>query len=140
MAGEFNKALIESRLGFPIEDAMEGIAARMKSKDFAWVIMAVRIQREVGGNLAEVLTTVAATLRDRERVRRQVATLSAEGRLSAAILFALPVLFSVYLLLVRGSYIRVLYTDPIGLFLLIVMLLQLTVGFFWLRKVVRVEV
>ncbi|MDQ6686894.1 MAG: type II secretion system F family protein [Actinomycetota bacterium] len=140
MAGEFNKALVESRLGFPVEDAMEGIAARMKSKDFAWVIMAVRIQREVGGNLAEVLSTVAGTLRERERIRRQVQTLSAEGKLSAAILFALPLLFAIYLLLVRGSYIRVLYTDPIGIFLLIVMLVMLTVGGFWLRKVVRVEV
>lgn len=140
MAGEFNKALVESRLGFPMEDAMEGIAARMKSKDFAWVIMAVRIQREVGGNLAEVLTTVAGTLRERERIRRQVRTLSAEGKLSAAILFALPVLFAIYLLLVRGSYIRVLYTDPIGIFLLVVMLVMLTIGGFWLRKVVTVEV
>ncbi|MEP6695263.1 MAG: type II secretion system F family protein [Pseudonocardiales bacterium] len=140
MAGEFKKALVESRLGFPVEDAMEAIAARMKSKDFAWVVMAVRIQREVGGNLAEVLTTVAATLRERERIRRQVLSLSAEGKLSAAILFAMPVLFSIYLLLVRGDYIRVLYTDPIGILLLIVMAVQLTVGAFWLRKVVRVEV
>ncbi len=140
MASEFNKAMIEARLGLPIEDAMDGIAARMKSKDFGWVIMAVRIQREVGGNLAEVLTTVAATLRDRERIRRQVASLSAEGKLSAVILYALPVVFSLYLLLVRGEYIRVLYTDPIGWFLLIVMFVQLTVGFFWLRAVVRVEV
>jgi tight adherence protein B len=139
IAAEFNKVLVETRLGVPIEDAMEGVAARMKSRDFAWVIIAVRIQREVGGNLAEVLTTVAATLRDRERIRRQVQTLSAEGRLSAMILFALPLVFTLYLLLVRGSYIRVLYTDPTGLIMLLVMLVQLTVGAFWLRRVVKVE-
>ena len=59
ITGEFNRALVEARLGVPIEDAMEGIAERMKSKDFGWVVMAIRIQREVGGNLAELLTTVA---------------------------------------------------------------------------------
>ena len=83
---EFNRALVETRLGVELEDALDGIATRMQSVDFAWVVMAIRIQREVGGNLAEVLTTVAATLRERERLRRQVQVLSAEGRLSAWIL------------------------------------------------------
>ena len=67
--------------------------------------MAIRIQREVGGNLAEVLTGVAATMRERERLRRQVQVLSAEGRLSAVILVGLPLLFIVYLVLVRPEYI-----------------------------------
>ena len=97
ITGEFNRALVEARLGVPIEDAMDGIAERMKSKDFAWVVMAIRIQREVGGNLAELLTTVAATLRERERLRRQVSVLSAEGRLSAWILGLLPIVFALYL-------------------------------------------
>ena len=140
IAGEFNRALVESRLGVPVEDALEGIAERMKSEDFAWVVMAVRIQREVGGNLAEVLNTVAATLRERERLRRQVQVLSAEGKLSAYILGGLPFIFGLYLLLVRRAYITPLYTDPIGIFLLVVLAVQLTVGGFWLRKVVKVEV
>ncbi len=97
ITGEFNRALVEARLGVPIEDALDGIAERMKSKDFGWVVMAIRIQREVGGNLAELLTTVAATLRERERLRRQVSVLSAEGRLSAWILGLLPVVFALYL-------------------------------------------
>ena len=79
ITGEFNRALVEARLGVPIEDAMDGIAERMKSKDFAWVVMAIRIQREVGGNLAELLTTVAATLRERERLRRQVSVALRRG-------------------------------------------------------------
>ena len=85
IAGEFNRALVESRLGVPIEDALDGIAGRMKSEDFGWVVMAIRIQREVGGNLAEVLQTVSHTLRERERLRRQVQVLSAEGRLLVAV-------------------------------------------------------
>lgn len=140
IASEFRRALVDARLGVPLEDALETVADRMKSKDFAWVIMAVRIQREVGGNLAEVLTTVAATLRERDRIHRQVRALSAEGRLSAAILFALPVLFTIYLLLVRRAYISILFTDPLGLVMIVIMLVQLTVGGFWLRKVVRVDV
>jgi tight adherence protein B len=112
----------------------------MASRDFAWVVMAIRIQREVGGNLAEVLTTVAATMRDRERVRRQVNVLSAEGRLSALILGGLPPLFALYLLLVRPTYIKPLFTDPLGIAMLVLVGLLFTVGVFWLRKVVRVEV
>jgi tight adherence protein B len=140
MSTEFGRALVESRLGVPIEDCLDGIAERMDSKDFAWVVMAIRIQREVGGNLAELLTTVSGTLRERERLRRQVQVLSAEGRLSAYILGGLPPLFGLYLVLVRRSYISPLFNDPIGVFLLITMGVLMVVGAFWLRKVVTVEV
>jgi tight adherence protein B len=140
VAGEFNRALIETRLGVTIEDALEGIAERMGSTDFAWVVMAIRIQREVGGNLAEVLTNVAETLRERERLRRQVQVLSAEGRLSAWILGSLPVLFALYLSVVRRDYIKLLVTDPIGYAMLIVLAVAMVAGILWLRKVVQVEV
>ena len=140
ITGEFNRALVEARLGVPIEDAMDGIAERMKSKDFAWVVMAIRIQREVGGNLAELLSTVAATLRERERLRRQVSMLSAEGRLSAWILGLLPLVFVLYLVLVRPEYLQPLVTDPIGLLLLSFGAILLVVGVFWMRKAIKVEV
>jgi tight adherence protein B len=140
ITGEFNRALIEARLGVPIEDALDGVATRMQSKDFAWVVMAVRIQREVGGNLAELLTTVAGTLRERERLRRQVRVLSAEGRLSAWILGILPPGFSLYLLLVRPQYLRPLVTDPLGWLMLSVGVLLLVVGAAWMSKAVKVEV
>ncbi|MDP9183982.1 MAG: type II secretion system F family protein, partial [Actinomycetota bacterium] len=140
IADELRKALVEARLGAPIEDALEDVADRMNSKDFGWVVMAIRVQRQVGGNLAEVLATTAATLRERERLRRQVQVLSAEGRLSAGILFGLPIVFSLYLLAVRPGYMKPLFTDPIGWVLLGMMGILLTVGGFWLRKVVTVEV
>ncbi|UUZ59712.1 type II secretion system F family protein [Nocardioides sp. B-3] len=90
MASELRRALVEQRLGVEITDALEGVGERMESEDFDWVVMAVRIQREVGGNLAEILHTVAGTLREREYLRRQVKALSAEGRLSGYILTGLP--------------------------------------------------
>ena len=76
--------------GIRLEETLEGVAERMESEDFGWVVMAIRIQREVGGNLSEILNTVADTLREREYLRRQVRSLSAEGRISAWILGALP--------------------------------------------------
>ena len=140
IAAEFNRALVEARLGVPIEDALDRVAERMHSRDFGWVVMAVRIQREVGGNLAELLTTVAATLRERERLRRQVKVLSAEGRLSAWILGLLPPVFSIYLLLTQPSYLKPLVTEALGILLLAVGLTLLTVGVFWMRKAIKVEV
>ncbi len=137
---EFNRALVETRLGMPVEDALEGISTRMNSQDFAWIVMAIRIQREVGGNLAEILNTVAATIRERERLRRQVRGLSAEGRLSAWILGGLPPVFATYLVLVRPTYIKPLFTDPIGIALLVLMIALMGIGAFWLSRVVKVEV
>lgn len=137
---EFNRALVESRLGLPVEEALEGIAGRLSSRDFSWVVMAVRIQRDVGGNLAELLTTIAGTLRERERQRRQVRALSAEGRLSGWILGALPVVFAAYLAVVQPAYLRPLTATPIGWAMLLTAALLLVVGAFWISKVVRVDV
>lgn len=140
MAAELNRALVEARLGVPVEDALEATAIRMGSVDFQWVVMALRIQREVGGNLAEVLTNVATTMRERARLRRQVSVLSAEGRLSAIILGALPVVFVIYLALVRPEYLGLLITTPLGILMIVVGLALLIGGAFWLRSVVKVEV
>ena len=140
MASELNRAIVEARLGVPIEDALETVSRRMNSVDFAWVVMAVRIQREVGGNLAEVLASVAATMRERERLRRQVEVLSAEGRLSAVILTLLPLLFICYLVIARPEYLSVLYTTPTGILMIVVGVFLLVAGGLWLRKVVKVEV
>jgi tight adherence protein B len=140
ITGEFNRALVEARLGVPIEEALDGVAQRMKSQDFGWVVMAIKIQREVGGNLAELLTTVAATLRERERLRRQVKALSAEGRLSAWILGLLPPVFSLYLVLTRPDYLKPLWTTAMGLFFVGLGVILLTVGTLWMRKAVTVEV
>jgi tight adherence protein B len=140
MTTEFNRALIESRLGVPIEDALDGIAKRMKSVDFEWVVMAIRIQREVGGNLAEVLTTVAKTLREREQLRRQVKVLSAEGRLSGWIIGGLPPFFALFLVIFRPEYLKPLVTTPLGLMLIAMGVTLQVIGVVIMRQVVKVEV
>lgn len=139
VASEFRRVVVESRLGVPLEDAMNGVAQRMESKDFEWVVMAIRIQREVGGNLAELLLTVAATLREREYIRRHVRALSAEGRLSMYVLGGLPPVFLLYLALTKWSYVKPLFTTGIGYVLLGGICVLLSVGVFWMAKVSKVE-
>ena len=140
VTSEFKRVIVESRLGVGLEDALEGVSQRMNSRDFGWVVMAIRIQREVGGNLAELLNTVAATLREREYLRRHVKALSAEGRLSTWILGGLPVVFLLYLTLSKPSYVHPLYSTAIGFIMLAVMAVLLVVGVFWMNKVAKVDV
>ena len=140
ITSEFKRVIVESRLGVGLEDALEGVAERMQSVDFKWVVMAIRIQREVGGNLAELLNNVAATLREREFLRRHVRALSAEGRLSAWILGGLPPGFLAYLTLTKPDYVHPMYTTPIGWLMLAGMAVLLGVGIVWMVKVAKVEV
>lgn len=140
ITAEFKRAIVESRLGVPLEDALEGIADRMQSRDFKWVVMAIRIQREVGGNLAELLLQVAHTLREREYLRRHVRALSAEGRLSCLILGGLPPAFLLYLTVSKPDYVNPMYTTPIGWLMCAGMAVLLTVGIVWMTKVAKVEV
>ena len=140
IAGEFRKVLVETRLGLSLETALQGVADRFQSKDFEWVVMAINIQRQVGGNLAELLNTVANTMREREYIRRQVAALAAEGKLSAMVLGGLPPAFLLYLVLANRSYVMVLFTTPMGIAMLIGGAMILSVGIFWMSRIVKVEV
>jgi tight adherence protein B len=140
IAGEFRKVLVETRLGLSLETALQGVADRFQSKDFDWVVMAINIQRQVGGNLAELLNTVAATMREREYIRRQVAALAAEGKLSAMVLGGLPPAFLLYLLLANRNYVIVLFTRPLGILMLLGAAVILSVGIFWMSRIVKVEV
>lgn len=140
MAGELRRALIEQRLGVDITDALEGVGQRMDSEDFDWIVMAIRIQREVGGNLAEILHTVSETLREREFLRRQVKALSAEGRLSGYILTGLPPLIGLYMMMVNPDYIALLYTTLPGFVLLAIAAFLLGLGSFAMSKLAKVEV
>jgi len=140
MAGELRRALVEQRLGVDITDALEGVGVRMKSEDFAWIVMAIRIQREVGGNLAEILHTVADTLREREYLRRQVKALSAEGRLSGYILSGLPILVGLYMSFANPEYASLLYTTVPGFIILGIAAFLLVLGSFAMAKLAKVEV
>lgn len=140
VASEFRRVLVETRLGVPLETALEGIAQRLQSKDFGWVVMAIRIQREVGGNLAELLTTVAATLRERDFLRRQVAALAAEGKLSAYILIALPIGMLIYMVALRGDYVMPMFTTALGLMMSVATVLLMAMGWFMMSRIVKVEI
>ncbi|HEY3528127.1 MAG TPA: type II secretion system F family protein [Nocardioides sp.] len=140
VTSEFRKVLVETRLGLSLETALQGVADRFQSKDFEWVVMAINIQRQVGGNLAELLSTVAGTMREREYIRRQVAALAAEGKLSALVLGGLPPAFLGYLLLANREYVMVLFTRTLGIFMLVGGSVILGVGALWMNKIVKVEV
>lgn len=140
-ASEFSRVVSEARLGGSVEAAMESMAERLDSADFRWVVIAVNIQRQVGGNLAELLDTVAETLREREMLRRQIKVLSAEGRLSAVILIALPIVLTIYLILVRPEYIGTLVTSGLfGWTLVVGASTLMLVGVLWIRKMIQIEV
>lgn len=139
-AGEISRALAETRIGVGLEDALARVAVRMASQDLTWVVMAIRIQREVGGNLAEVLLTTVGTVRERAHLHRHVRALSAEGRLSAYILIALPVGVGAFLLLIRGEYMRPLFTTAIGLVMVAAATAMLAVGSWWMSRLIKVEV
>jgi tight adherence protein B len=139
-AGEFARALAEARIGADLTDGLEAVAQRMDSDDLSWTVMAIRIQRGVGGNLAEVLLTIAGTIRERAYLRRQVRALSAEGRLSGYVLVALPVLVGAWLFVSSSAYMRPLYTTPIGLVMFIGAGALIVIGALWMRALVKVEV
>ena len=140
VSAELRRAISETRLGAELEDALEGVGVRTGNQDMRWLVMAIRLQREVGGNLSEVLQTTADTMRDREELRRNVRSLSAEGRLSATILLAMPVTIGGWMFVFRNEYIRPLYTERLGLVMLAVAGGLLVTGGLWLRRVIRVEV
>ncbi|MEZ0581034.1 type II secretion system F family protein [Nocardioides sp. MH1] len=140
IASEFKRVLVENRIGVALEDAFEGVATRFDSKDFAWVVMAIRIQRQVGGNLAELLTTVAATMRERQYLRRQVDSLAAEGKLSAWILTGLPPGVFVWVMITQPGYMAPLYTEGLGLLILAGAVAWLSLGVFWMSRLTKVEV
>jgi Flp pilus assembly protein TadB len=139
-AGEFARALAEARLGADLEDALETIADRMGSDDLRWTVMAIRIQRGIGGNLAEVLTTTVNTIRERGYLRRQVHALSAEGRLSAYVLVALPIAVGCFLFLTRRAYMRPLWTTHIGELMLGGAVVMVIVGSLLMRQMIKIEV
>lgn len=139
-AKEFSRALAESRIGTDLSDALEHMAERMGSVAMRWAVMAVRIQREVGGNLAETLHTTATTLKERDTLRRQVRALSAEGRLSGLILIGLPIFVFLYLLMTNYEYVSQLWSQPLGWAMLAGAVVMMTFGVLWMRSIVRIEV
>jgi len=139
-AKEFSRALAETRIGADLNESLDHLADRMDSKNMRWTGMAIDIQRQVGGNLAETLRNTVATLRERQALSRHVKALAAEGKLSAYILIALPFGLFFYMLIANRKYVALLWTDPIGMGMSAGGLIAMAVGIFWMSKVVKVEV
>jgi tight adherence protein B len=140
MARELRRVLAEARLGRPVEDALSDAAARMQSQDFEWAVMAVSIQREVGGNLAELLSTVSDTMTQRARMHGEVKALTAEGRISAIIMGLLPVGLGLFMFTAAPDYIGALFSSMVGWGMVVMSTVMALVGVAWIQKIVKVEV
>jgi tight adherence protein B len=140
IAAEFQRVLTEARLGRPLEEAFEAMAKRTRSVDFEWTVMAIRLQRQVGGNLAEVLSTVSQTIRDRYSLKRQIRALSAEGRLSSLILSILPVLLFAALLLFNPLFLQPLFSTKLGIMMMAGSVVLMGIGVFWMKKITEIKV
>ncbi|WP_454777959.1 type II secretion system F family protein [Georgenia muralis] len=136
---EFARVINETRMGREANAALQETANRMGSQDFVWVVQAVAINREVGGNLAEVLDGVGHTIRERNQIRRQVKALAAEGKLSAVILMLLPFGIAGFLLMSNPEYIAKFTQSIIGYAMIAVCFVLLVAGGLWLRKTVSVK-
>jgi tight adherence protein B len=136
---EFSRVLNETRIGRPLNDSLVEVANRMGSEDFNCVAQAIAINRDVGGNLADVLDGVAHTIRDRNQLHRQVASLASEGKLSAIILMALPFGVSAFLTIANPGYLNRLFTTTLGWMITIAAVIMLIIGGLWLRVTVRIK-
>ena len=137
---ELRRVVTEARLGRPLEESLDGVAARMGSADFGWATMAIRIQREVGGNLAELLVTVAETMTERERLRRDVNALVAEGKISAYVLGFLPFGIGFFIMASNPDYMSPLFEETIGKALMIGAGVLMLVGFYWMKKTIEIDI
>jgi tight adherence protein B len=138
-SSEFRRIIIEHRLGRDLTDAMGNCATRMDNADFAWVVQAIGIHREVGGDLSKVLDNIVNTIRDRADVHRQVRTLSAEGRLSARVLTGLPILVLCGLWTMSPDYMRPLVENTLGLVLLAIAAVLMIIGVLVIRQMSRIQ-
>ena len=138
-AEEFARIVNETRVGRDLGDALDEVAERMASDDFRWVAQAIGIHREVGGNLAEVLDAVGHTIRERNAIRRQVKALSAEGKLSAIVLGALPFVIIAFLSMTNPGYLAKFTDSLMGYGMIAGVVVLMLVGGFWLKKTVAIR-
>jgi tight adherence protein B len=140
LSGEFRIAREEINYGVPMNEALHGMAARIPLTDLRYLIIAVLIQRESGGNLAEILGNISQIIRARLKLVAHVRVLSAEGRMSAVILTALPFAVLGMMMLLNGNYVSVLWTDPMGRKMLWSCAFMVVVGIIWLRNIIRIRI
>ncbi|NRR30887.1 type II secretion system F family protein [Oxalobacteraceae bacterium] len=140
IAGEFRTAHEEINYGVPMNEALHNLASRVPLTDLRYLVIAVLIQRESGGNLAEVLGNISRLIRARLKLLAQVRVMSAEGRLSAWILSLMPIVVMLVMLVVNPQYISLLWTDPTGIKMLWSSGASMLMGVLWMRTLIRIRV
>lgn len=140
MARDFRILFDEMNYGVPVSEALMRLAHRVPLSDVSYFVVAVMIQRESGGNLAELLEKISAIVRERLKLMGEIRTLSAEGRLSAIILVSLPIAVAMIVNLFNPEFMSILWTDPVGLKVVGASLFMMLVGIVWMRSVIRIRV
>lgn len=139
VALQFRRVLSEVQVGRNLIDSLQDVADRMDSQDFRWTISALTIQREIGGNLSEILSTTANAIRGRAEIRNEVKALSAEGRMSAYVLVSIPILMLLYLRLTRPEAFSLMFSTAPGLIMMAIVLVLMLIGWVWVQKVVKIK-
>jgi len=140
LAGEFRRVFEEQRFGMPFEEAILGLADRVALIDVRILVTAILVQREVGGNLAEVLDKIAYVIRQRFTIRRQLLVYTAQGRFSGIVLALLPIAVGTALFFINREYVMTLFLDPIARYFLILAVILQILGYLWIRKIVDIEI
>jgi tight adherence protein B len=140
VAGEFRMLFEEQKFGLPVRDALMNLTERMPLVDVKFFVTAVMLQRETGGNLAEILDNLSYVIRERFKIMRQVRVYTAQGRLTMVLLMALPPVIVVIMLSTSPAFIRPLFADPIGHTLIVGGIVLQTIGYFVIRRVIRIQV
>jgi tight adherence protein B len=137
---EFKKTFDEQNFGLPLRDALNQLSERVPILDVRFFVTAVLIQRDTGGNLSEILDNLAHVVRERFKIRRQVRVHTAHGRFTGYVLLALPAALAVVLSYISPSHMETLFKERIGQMMLIGAIVMQTIGFLWIRKVIKIEV
>ena len=140
VASEFRKLFEEQKFGLPVRDALINLTDRVPLVDVKFFVTAVMLQRETGGNLAEILDNLSYVIRERFKILRQVRVYTAQGRLTMMLLMGLPPVIIITMLLMNPTFIRPLFTDPIGHTLLVAGITLQTMGYFIIRKIIQIQV
>jgi tight adherence protein B len=140
VAGEFRQLYEEQKFGMPVRDALMNLTERIPSVDVKFFVTAVMLQRETGGNLAEILDNLSYVIRERFKIQRQVRVYTAQGRLTMALLMGMPPIIVVVMMAINPAFIKPLFSDPIGHTLLVGGITLQTVGYFVIRKIIRIQV
>ena len=140
VAGEFRQLYEEQKFGLPVREALLNLVERIPLVDVKFFVTAVMLQRETGGNLAEILDNLSYVIRERFKIQRQVRVHTAQGRLTMMLLMALPPTIVVFMLVLNPGFIQPLFTDPIGHALIVGGITLQTMGYFFIRKIIRIQV